>query len=67
MAGIWDDTTLAQKVGNQLTAAGKTCTNATVLEVINTLKTAYDAQDAWTSDEEVIDTRVRSEVLARAS
>ena len=67
MAGIWDDKTLAQKVGNQLTSAGKTCTEDTVLEVINTLKTAYDAQDAWTSDEEVIDTRIRTEVLARSS
>jgi len=67
MAGIWDDTTLAQKIGNQLTQAGKTCTDASVLEVINTMKIVYEASDEWTTDAETIDTRIRTEVLARAS
>ncbi len=66
MAGIWDDKTLAQKIGNQLTQAGKECTDATVLEVINTLKIVYEGSDDWTTDGAIIDSRVRTEVLARA-
>ena len=67
MATIWDDDTLPDKVYTQLVKAGKASEDDDVMEVINTLKIVYNGSNTWTSDEENIDTRIRVEVLSRAS
>ena len=65
MASMENDKTLNEVIWEALSRAGKDSSDASVLAVWKSMRDAY-GEDNWTSDAELVATRVRVEVLARA-
>ena len=65
MASIEDDKTLNEVIWEALRRAGKDTTVESVQEVWKGMRDAY-GEDNWPADADLVATRVRAEVLARA-